>query len=101
MSASKGGYVYIMSNKLRTVLYIGMCANLVSRAYQHKNGQGSDFTKKHQCSDLIYYEFFEAIEEAIEREKQLKKWRREWKEDLIKKVNPTLKDLYNEIDGCD
>jgi putative endonuclease len=72
MPTAKGGYIYIMSNKLRTVLYIGMCANLISRAYEHKNGQGCDFTKKYQCFDLIYYEFFETIEEAIEREKQLK-----------------------------
>jgi len=69
-----------------------MCANLINRAYDHKNGHGYDFTKKYRCINLIYYQFFETIGEAIEREKQLKKWRREWKEDLIKKFNPQLKD---------
>ena len=94
----KGGYIYIVSNKLRTVLYVGVTNDLSSRATQHKNGEGCDFTIKYKCTDTIYYEFFPTIEEAIEREKILKNWKRTWKEELIKKLNPHLKDLYNEID---
>ncbi|WP_296620428.1 GIY-YIG nuclease family protein [Marivirga sp.] len=60
-------------------------------------GEGSNFTTKFKCTDLIYYEFYESIEEAIIREKQLKKWKREWKINLIKKKNPELKDLFDEV----
>jgi putative endonuclease len=92
-----GGYIYIVSNKLRTVLYIGVTSGLYSRITEHKNGEGCAFTKKYKCTDIIYYEFYPQIEAAIEREKQLKKWNRSWKENLIKKMNPQLKDLYNDI----
>lgn len=94
---SKGGYIYIVSNKRRTVLYVGVTSDLSQRSWDHKNGEGSQFTKKYACTDLLYYEFYETIEEAIDREKQLKKWKRQWKIDLIKKVNPELKDLYDEV----
>jgi putative endonuclease len=94
----KGGYVYIMSNKLRTTLYTGVTSDLVTRVYQHKNGIGSIFTKKYKCHFLIYYEFHETIEAAIEREKQIKKWNRSWKENLIKPFNPQLEDLSDDIE---
>ena len=94
---AKGGYIYIVSNKNRTVLYIGVTSNLYARAYQHKNGEGSAFTKKYNCTDLIYYELFESIQEAILREKQVKKWKRSWKEELIKKKNHGLLDLFGEV----
>lgn len=95
---TKGGYVYIMTNKSRSVLYIGVTSNLYARVYQHKNHEGSSFTIKYKCHDLIYYEFFERIESAILREKQMKKWKREWKENLIESFNPTNRDLFNEIE---
>ncbi len=95
----KGGYVYIVSNKLRTVLYVGVTSNLYGRITDHKNGEGCYFTKKYKCSDIIYYEFFSDIEEAIKKEKQLKKWNRSWKENLIKKMNPQLRDLYDHIEN--
>lgn len=95
---AKGGYVYIVSNKNRTVLYIGVTTNLYSRAYEHKNGQGSSFTKRYCCTDLIYYEFYLSIDEAIEREKELKKWKRAWKEKLIKSFNPSSKDLFDSVE---
>ena len=98
---AKGGYVYIMSNRLRTVLYTGVTSNLLSRVYDHKHETGSEFTKRYKCFYLVYYEFHESIEAAIEREKQIKKWGRTWKEDLIKKFNPQIKDLWNRIDGCE
>ena len=86
-----------MSNRRRTVYYIGVTADLLTRVYQHRRGEGSAFTKKYQCTDLIYYEVFGRIEEAIAREKALKKWHRAWKEELVKEKNPTLRDLYEEI----
>ena len=96
---AKGGYIYIISNKNRNVLYIGVTCDLYSRISQHKSTEGSAFTKKYKCTDLLYYEFFESIEAAIDREKQLKKWKRNWKDVLIKSKNPELKDLFvGEID---
>jgi len=91
---AKGGYIYIISNKNRNVLYIGVTSDLYNRITQHKSGEGSAFTKKYNCTDLLYYEFFESIVAAIEREKELKKWNRSWKDELIKKMNPELKDLF-------
>lgn len=93
-----GGYAYIVSNKYRTVLYIGVTSDLRTRSHEHKNREGSKFAAKHNCTDLVYYEFFDDIEAAIDREKQLKKWKRAWKDELIKKMNPEMKDLYNEAD---
>ena len=93
----KGGYVYIVSNKRRTVLYIGVTANLFVRIFDHKSGNGSTFTKKYKCTDLLYYCFHDTIEEAIAREKQIKKWKRVWKDQLIKEFNPEFKDLFSEV----
>lgn len=95
---SKGGYIYIVSNPKRTVFYVGVIAYLYRRITDHKNGNGSVFTIKYKCIDLIYFEFHSSIVQAIEREKKLKKWRREWKENLVKKVNPEFKDLYFDLD---
>lgn len=89
----RGGYVYIISNKNRTTLYTGVTSDIEARTFDHKAGKGSIFAAKYNCTDLIYYEEFIDIEEAIYREKQLKKWRREWKMELIKKSNPDLLDL--------
>ena len=92
----KPGYAYIMSNKNRTVLYIGMTNNLVARVLEHRADHGH-FTSKYKCYDLIYWEYFQRIPDAIDREKQLKNWHREWKWNLIKEMNPELKDLFDEI----
>ncbi len=86
-----------MSNRHRTVYYIGVTADLPTRTYQHRHGTGLAFTKQYQCTDLIYYEAFGRIEEAIAREKQLKKWNRAWKERLVKEQNPTQRDLFDEV----
>jgi putative endonuclease len=94
----KGGYVYIVSNKHRTVLYIGVTSNLYQRIYQHKFEYGSVFTKRYNCTDLVYYELFSDIVSAIAREKQLKKWKRSYKDELIKQFNPSLKDLFEDIE---
>ena len=94
---AKGGYVYIMSNKHRTVLYIGVTSNLFNRVNEHKDGIGSIFTSKYNCVDLIYFKFYETIEEAIQREKKMKKWNRSWKDKLLKEFNPNLVDLTQTV----
>ena len=94
---AKGGYIYIMSNKNRTVLYIGVTSNLFNRANEHKDGIGSIFTSKYNCVDLIYFKFYETIEEAIQREKKMKKWNRSWKDKLLKEFNPNLVDLTQTV----
>jgi putative endonuclease len=86
-------YVYILSNKNRTVLYTGVTANLVTRVYQHKSGEIPGFTKRYNCHELVYFEEFASINEAIAREKILKKYRRDWKFQLITKMNLNWEDL--------
>ncbi len=88
----KTGYVYIMSNKNRTTLYIGDTSNLRRRFLEHKSGQNS-FTKRYNLHDLLYYEIKQGMMNAIKREKQLKKWHKDWKWNLIKQQNPGVKDL--------
>jgi putative endonuclease len=82
-----------MANTYRTTFYIGVTANLNRRIVNHNDGKGSEFTKKYNLTDLIYFEEFTEINQAIKREKQLKNWRKEWKINLIKKLNPSLKTL--------
>jgi putative endonuclease len=79
------------------VLYIGVTNNLERRIYEHKHKLIPGFTEKYNVSKLIYYEHFDHINDAIRREKQLKKWNRKWKEELINKKNPDWNDLYIEI----
>ncbi|MGQ1909298.1 GIY-YIG nuclease family protein [Marinifilum sp. RC60d5] len=93
----KGGYIYIMTNKNRTTLYIGVTSDLKRRIAEHDEGVGSKFTSKYNLTDLVYFEEFDDISEAIAREKQLKNWKREWKTNLIKSLNPELKDLKMEF----
>jgi putative endonuclease len=97
MSLYKQGYTYIMTNKYRTVFYIGVTSDLNGRIWQHTNGEGSAFEKKYQCFDLVYYEHHMRITDAIAREKQLKNWHRDWKINLVRSVNPEMKDLKEEI----
>lgn len=79
------------------MLYVGVTAALYARITQHKEGKGSAYTKKYHINDLMYFEEFSEITQAIAREKQLKNWRKEWKWNLIKTVNPELKDLFEDI----
>ena len=90
-------FVYIVTNKNKTVLYIGVTSDLQRRTYEHENGLLSGFTKKYNCHFLIYYEHFQHIDDAIAREKELKKWRREKKENLINEFNADWKFLNNEV----
>ncbi len=93
----KNGYVYIMSNRLCTTLYVGVTADLKKRVSQHKNGTGSKFTSKYFLTNLVYYEQLFSMGAAIKREKQLKNWHREWKMNLIREQNPSCVDLYDEL----
>ena len=87
------GYIYIITNHNRTVLYVGVTGNLRTRMLRHKVGEGSKFAAKYHCHDLLYFEEFPDMTQAITREKQLKNWHREWKLNLISELNPDLKDL--------
>lgn len=89
----KQSFVYIMSNYTRTTLYIGVTTDLERRVLEHKTGLGSVFTGKYRLKYLLYFEEIWDIQQAIEREKQLKNWHREWKWNLIKEQNPALIDL--------
>jgi putative endonuclease len=81
-------YVYLLASKRNGTLYIGVTNNLERRIGQHKLGEFEGFTKKYGVHLLVYYEWFSDIHEAIRREKQLKKWNRAWKLELIEKKNP-------------
>ena len=85
-------FVYILSSKNR-VLYIGFTDILARRIYEHKQGLIDGFTKKYNVNRLVYYESQPDLQSAIKGEKQLKNWKREWKMNLIKELNPDLKDL--------
>ncbi len=93
----KNYYIYIITNKPKGTLYIGMTNNLVRRGYEHRNGLIDGFTKKYNLNRLVYFEVFNCVEDAIVREKRLKKWNRQWKIDLIEKVNPNWDDLYEKL----
>lgn len=88
-------FTYIVTNKNKTVLYLGVTNDLQRRIFEHENCLISGFTKKYNCNYLIYYERFQQIGDAIQREKEIKKWRREKKENLINEFNPKW-DFLNE-----
>jgi len=90
-------YVYILASKRNGTLYIGISSNLLDRVYKHKKGVYDGFTKKYKVNKLVYYEVYADVREAINREKQLKNWKREWKIELIEKDNPTWRDLFNDL----
>ncbi|TCI90206.1 GIY-YIG nuclease family protein [Tenacibaculum sp. M341] len=89
----KKSYVYFLSNKNNTVIYIGVTSNILKRIYQHKVKFFKGFTSKYNCNKLVYFEEFDSIEEAILREKQLKAGNRKRKETLINIDNPDWNDL--------
>lgn len=90
----RGGYIYILTNKNHTVLYTGVTSNLGNRLYEHKTGlYKTSFTYKYNVKELVYYEEFMSIEDAIYREKQIKAGSRQKKLDLINRLNPEWNDL--------
>lgn len=93
----KTGYVYILANYNRNVLYVGVTTDLVYRVGKHKKGEGAKFTAKYNVKYLMHVEEYSDIDRAIQREKQLKNWRHQWKINLIKQSNPVMKDLWDDI----
>ena len=89
----KKGFIYFLTNKNNTVIYVGVTSNLLKRIYQHKTKTYKGFTSKYNCDKLIYFEEFEDITLAITREKQIKSGNRKRKVELIEKINPTWEDL--------
>ena len=89
--------VYILATDRNGTLYIGVTSNLAQRITQHKNGEIDGFTKKYSVHRLVWYEYFDTMLTAIEEEKRLKEWNRQWKLRLIEKNNPYWKDLSEDI----
>ena len=92
-----GGWVYIMTNGRNGTLYIGVTSNLSMRVHQHREGSVPGFTKRYGLKLLVYYEFYPAITDAIQREKTMKHWPRAWKARLINGFNPEWDDLYETL----
>ena len=89
--------IYILTNKTNRILYTGVTGNLKSRVYQHKEKAADGFTRRYNITKLVYYEIFDDAYTAISREKQIKAGSRKTKLELIKKFNPVLRDLYQDI----
>ena len=90
-------YVYILASKRNGTLYIGVTNDIIRRVYEHRNSLIPGFTSMHGIHGLVYYEQFDDIQYAIQREKQMKKWNRRWKIKLIEKANPDWKDLSGDL----
>ncbi len=90
----KKSYVYILTNRRNGTLYTGITCYLEQRVWQHKQKMNKGFTKRYGIDKLVYYEIFDDVTEAILREKQIKKWERQWKMRLVEKFNPEWNDLY-------
>jgi putative endonuclease len=88
------GYVYIITNQKHGTLYVGVTSDLPGRIYQHREGHTPGFAWKYGCTQLVWYQQYESIVDAIQREKSLKRWYRQWKIDLIETTNPGWDDLY-------
>ena len=95
----QGGWVYIMTNKPRGVLYIGVTSDVIARVHQHRAGKGSKFCQRYNLTRLVFLEEAPLIMDAIAREKAMKAWKREWKIELIEAMNPQWRDLTDELIG--
>ena len=93
----KGGWVYLMADRYRGTIYIGVTADLAARIQQHRTGDGSDFVNRYGLTRLVHAEHYDRIEDAIAREKAMKKWRREWKIRLIEEQNADWLDRFGAI----
>lgn len=87
------GYVYIMTNKPYGTLYTGVTSNLPERVYQHKKGIGSAFTRRYGLTMLVWFEIHDTVTAAIQRETSIKRWKRDWKIELVNRTNPEWRDL--------
>ena len=95
----KSAYVYLMASGRNGTLYVGVTTDLIRRVYEHKHDLVEGFTKRYHVHRLVWFEKCDAIRAAIAREKQIKKWKREWKLELIEELNPDWRDLYSDIAG--
>jgi putative endonuclease len=93
----KVGWVYIITNRPEGTLYVGVTSNIARPAWEHRESVVEGFSKRYGLKRLVYVERHEEITLAIQREKRIKRWRRAWKIDLIRKSNPTWTDLYNSL----
>jgi putative endonuclease len=93
----RSSYVYMLASGLNGTLYVGVTSDLVKRVWQHREGLAEGFTKRYGVKMLVWYEIHADIMEAIRREKQIKKWDRSWKVELIQKTNPRWRDLYADM----
>ena len=100
MREDKVPAVYILASKRHGTLYIGVTSDLCNRIAEHKQGAIAGFTQKYTVKMLVWYEPLGSMDEAIKRKKQLKEWRRGWKIELIEKLNPTWRDLFEETCGA-
>lgn len=91
------GYVYILTNRKQGTLYTGITNNIIKRTQEHRDKKHKSFTKQYNVKKLVWYEPFECFREAISYEKRIKRWRRDWKINLIEKMNPTWDDLYYKL----
>ena len=89
--------MYILASQRNGTLYIGVTSDLIKRVHEHKNNLVSGFTEKYNVHKLVYFETTDNIDSAIRREKQIKKWNRDWKIELIEKDNPDWRDLYLDL----
>jgi putative endonuclease len=95
----KGGWVYMMADRYRGTIYTGVTADIARRSHQHRTGRGSRFVKEYELLRLVYAENYDRIDEAIAREKAIKKWRRAWKIELVEGANPNWEDLFAHVTG--
>lgn len=95
----KSYFVYIMASKRNGTLYIGYTSDLARRVYEHKSGAIEGFSKKYGLKQLVYYETYEDVRLAQQRERSLKRWNRKWKLELIEKNNPRWRDLYDDLNA--
>ena len=98
MEDEKQPAVYMMANRYRGTIYIGVTSALWSRVWDHKNGTTPGFTSQYKLARLVWYEHRHMMETAIRREKQIKEWQRAWKIRLIEQMSPAWRDLHDEID---
>ncbi len=94
-----GGWVYLLANRYRGTIYTGVTANIAARSWQHHDGTGNGFVAEYAVQKLVYVERHDLIIDAIAREKAIKKWRRDWKINLIEQANPDWLDLFEVINA--
>lgn len=91
------GYVYLMANHMKGKTYLGVTSNLPKRTYEHRNGSIEGYSKDNGCKLLVWYEVFDDIQDARNKERQMKKWHRNWKIELIERQNPHWNDLFESL----